>query len=117
MAGDSSPCLSVYGLISLMMANDLRVSGWIIKAIQFSGRGARMWYRLKCRDEIIVLTKAIIIVKDWIIMWKRLSSIQLDIILRKASEARVNRRLRRYYLIVLLLPNIFALACLPLSSI
>ena len=59
---------------------------------------------LTCRDEIIVLTKAIIIVKDWIIM------------LRKASEARVNRRLRRYYLIVLLLPNIFTLACLLLSS-
>ena len=38
-------------------------------------------------------------------------------LLRKASEARVNRRLRRYYLIVLLLPNIFTLACLPLSSI
>ena len=117
MAGDSSPCLSVYGLIYLMMANDLRVSGWIIKAIQFSGRGVRMWYRLTCRDEIIVLTKAIIRVKDWIIMWKRLSAIQLDIMLRKASEARVNRRLRRYYLIVLLLPNIFALACLSLSSI
>ena len=33
-------------------------------------------------------------------------------LLRKASEARVNRRLRRYYLIVLLLPNIFSLACL-----
>ena len=40
-----------------------------------------------------------------------------EFVLRKASEARVNRRLRRYYLIVLLLPNIFALACLPLSSI
>ena len=39
------------------------------------------------------------------------------ILLRKASEVRVDRRLRRYYLIVLLLPNIFALACLPLSSI
>ena len=38
-------------------------------------------------------------------------------LLRKASEARVNRRLRRYYLIVRLLPNVFALACLPLSSI
>ena len=38
-------------------------------------------------------------------------------VLRKASEARVNRRLRRYYLIVLLLPNIFTLACLLLSSI
>ena len=65
----------------------------------------------------MVLTKAIIIVEDWIITWKRLSSIQLDIMLRKASEARVNRRLRRYYLIVLLLPYIFALAFLPLSSI
>ena len=40
-----------------------------------------------------------------------------DTVLRKASEARVNRRLRRYYLIVLLLPNTFTLACLPLSSI
>ena len=38
-------------------------------------------------------------------------------VLRKASVARVNRRLRRYYLIVRLLPKIFALACLPLSSI
>ena len=38
-------------------------------------------------------------------------------LLRKASAARVNRRLRRYYLIVRLLPNVFALACLPLSSI
>ena len=37
----------------------------------------------------MVLTKAVIIVKDWIIMWKRLSSIQLDAMLRKASEARV----------------------------
>ena len=53
----------------------------------------------------MVLAKAIIIVKDWITM------------LRKASAARVNRRLRRYYLIVRLLPNVFALACLPLSSI
>ena len=65
----------------------------------------------------MVLTKAIIIVEDWIIMWKRLSLIQLDIMLRKASEARVDRRLRRYYLIVLLRPNIFALACLSLGSI
>ena len=32
-------------------------------------------------------------------------------VLRKASVARVNRRLRRYYLIVRLLPNVFALAC------
>ena len=40
-----------------------------------------------------------------------------SIVLRKASEARIDTRLRRYYLIVLLLPNIFTLACLPLSSI
>ena len=33
-------------------------------------------------------------------------------LLGKASEARVNRRLRRYHLIVLLLPNICILACL-----
>ena len=32
-------------------------------------------------------------------------------VLRKASAARVNRRLLRYYLIVRLLPNVFALAC------
>ena len=57
----------------------------------------------------MVLTKAIIVVEDWIIMWKRLSLIQLDIMLRKASEARVNSRLRRYYLIVLLLPTVFNL--------
>ena len=44
-------------------------------------------------------------------------ALSLDYMLRMASEARVNGRLRRYYLIVLLLPNIFALACLPLSSI
>ena len=117
MAEGSSPCLSVYGLISLVMENDLRVLGWITKAAQFSGQDAKLWYRLTCRDEIIVLTKAIIIVKDWIIMWKRLSSIQLDIMLRKASEARVDKRLRRYYLIVLLPPTVFTLACLPLSLI
>ena len=34
-----------------------------------------------------------------------------------ASVARVDRRLRRYYLIVRLLPNVFVLACLPLGSI
>ena len=33
------------------------------------------------------------------------------VLLRKAGVARVNRRLRRYYLIVRLLPNVFALAC------
>ena len=43
--------------------------------------------------------------------------VRCDTVLRKASEARVDRRLRRYYLIVRLLPNVFALACLPLSSI
>ena len=36
---------------------------------------------------------------------------------KKSSAARVNRRLRRYYLIVRLLPYVFALACLSLSSI
>ena len=42
MAGDSSPCLSVYGLISVKMANDLRVWVRSTKAAQFSGRGARL---------------------------------------------------------------------------
>ena len=42
---------------------------------------------------------------------------QRGTVLRKASVARVDRRLRRYYLIVRLLPNVFALACLSLSSI
>ena len=45
------------------------------------------------------------------------SILGLDTMLRKASAASVDRRLRRYYLIVRLLPNVFALACLPLSSI
>ena len=36
---------------------------------------------------------------------------QADVVLRKASVARVNRRLLRYYLIVRRLPNVFALAC------
>ena len=76
------------------------------KQLSLAG-GVRDWYkRLTCRGEIImVLTKAIFKVKDWITM------------LRKASVARVNRRLRRYYLIVRLLPNVFVLACLSLSSI
>ena len=69
MTDGRSLCLLEYRLISLM-TNDLRVLGWITQAAQFSGRDAKMWYRLTCRDEIIVLTKAIIIVKDWIIMWK-----------------------------------------------
>ena len=76
------------------------------KQLSLAG-GVRDWYkRLTCRGEIImVLTKAIFKVKDWITM------------LRKASVARVDRRLRRYFLIVRLLPNVFALACLSLSSI
>ena len=37
--------------------------------------------------------------------------------LRMASVARVNRRLRRYYLIVRLLPNVFALSYRSLGSI
>ena len=41
----------------------------------------------------------------------------LDHYVKKGSVARVKRRLRRYYLIVRLLPNVYALACLPLSSI
>ena len=36
----------------------------------------------------------------------------LDLVLRKASVAHVNRRRRWYYLIVLLLLTIFTLACL-----
>ena len=38
-------------------------------------------------------------------------------LLRMASVARVNRRLRLYYLIVRLLPNVFALAYRSLGSI
>ena len=45
------------------------------------------------------------------------SILGLDTMLRKASVARVDRRLRRYYLIVRLLPNVFALACRSLGSI
>ena len=55
--------------------------------------------------------KSKIVVRGRVPMWKRLGSIQLDNMLRKASAARVNRRLRRYYLIVRLLPNVFDLAC------
>ena len=49
-------------------------------------------------------------------MWKRLGSIQLDKMLRKASVAHVDRRLLRYYLIVRRLPNVFALAYRSLGS-
>ena len=45
------------------------------------------------------------------------SILGLDTMLRMASVARVNRRLRRYYLIVRLLPNVFALAYRSLGSI
>ena len=76
----------------------------------------RNWYK-RLTWSIMVPTKIKIIVRDWISVWKRLGSMQLDIMLRKASVARVNRRLRRYYLIVRLLPNVFVLACLSLSSI
>ena len=36
---------------------------------------------------------------------------------KKSKRGAVDRRLRRYYLIVRLLPNVFVLACLSLSSI
>ena len=43
--------------------------------------------------------------------------LQCNTLLRKASEARIDTRLRRCYLIVLRIPKIFTLACLLLSSI
>ena len=36
---------------------------------------------------------------------------------KKSMRGAVDRRLRRYYLIVRLLPNVFVLACLSLGSI
>ena len=72
---------------------------------------------------MIVLTNEIIIVKDWVTMLaiefdsNPSSILGLNTMLRKASEARVDTRPRRYHLIVLLLPKIFTLACLLLSSI
>ena len=51
------------------------------------------------------------------VVYVSLVFLQVKTMLRKASEARVNRRLRRYYLIVLLLPNIFTLACLLFNSL
>ena len=36
---------------------------------------------------------------------------------KKSIRGAVDRRLRRYYLIVRLLPNVFVLACLSLGSI
>ena len=116
MGGDSSPCLSVYGQISVKMANDLRVWVRSTKAAQLSGRGARLVQTFDMVDN--GTNKSNIIVRDRITMWKRLSSMQLNTMLRKDKRAaRVDRRLRRYYLIVRLLPNVFALACLSLSSI
>ena len=85
------------------------------KAAQYSRRVARLVQTFDMVDN--GTNKSNIIVRDRITMWKRLGSMQLDSMLRKASVARVNRRLRRYYLIVRLLPNVFALACLSLSSI
>ena len=38
-------------------------------------------------------------------------AINISVLLRKACVAHVDRRLLRYYLIVRLLPNVFALAC------
>ena len=61
-----------------------------------------------------------LLLDEWLVVaWigcQRVSSIQLDTMLRTTSEARVDTRLQRYYLVVLLL-NIFTLACLLLSSI
>ena len=54
---------------------------------------------LHCKEDVLVTLEDVAVV-----------------LLRKASAARANRRLRRYYLIVRLLLNVFALACLPLSS-
>ena len=76
------------------------------KAAQFSGRGARLvqTFDMSRRDN----------------NGTNKSNIQsqgLDHHVKKGSVARVDRRLRRYYLIVRLLPNVFALACLSLSSI
>ena len=65
----------------------------------------------------MVLIKSKIVVRERIPMWKRLGSMQLDSMLRMAGVARVDRRLRRYYLIVRLLPNVFALAYRSLVSI
>ena len=53
----------VYGLISLVTI-DLRVSGWITKATQFSGRGARCVQTLTCLDEIIVPNEKVNHVND-----------------------------------------------------
>ena len=97
MAGDSSPCSSVYGLISVKMANDLGFGVRSTKAAHFSGRGARLVQAFDMSRRDNGTNKSNIIVKDRITMWKRLSSMQLDIMLRKAGAARVNRRLRRYY--------------------
>ena len=65
----------------------------------------------------MVLIKSKIVVRGRVPMWKRLGSIQLDNMLRKAGVAHVDRRLLRYYLIVRRLPNVFTLACRSLGSI
>ena len=86
MAGDSSPCLSVYGLVSVKMANDLRGFG-LDQPKQLSIAGVvRNWYK-RLTWSIMVPTKSKIIVRDWIPVWKRLGSMQLDIMLRKESVA------------------------------
>ena len=59
MDGDSSPCLSVYGLISVKMANDLRVFG-LDQPKQLSLRDVvRDWYK-RLTWLIMVPTKAIL---------------------------------------------------------
>ena len=50
-------------------------------------------------------------------LWKPEFDSRIGHHVKKGSVPRVDRRLRRYYLIVRLLPNVFALACLSLSSI
>ena len=83
MDGDSSPCLSVDGLISVKMANDLRVLGDQPKQLSIAGV-VRNWYK-RLTWSIMVPTKSKIIGRDWIPVWKRLGSMQLDIMLRKEA--------------------------------
>ena len=100
------------------MTNDLRYLGWITKAAQFSGRDAKCGTDFNMFGRNNSTNKSNNHRQGLDHHFKRMISIQLDTMLRKASEARVDTRLRRrYYLIVLLLPNIFTLACLLLSSI
>ena len=56
------------------------------KAAQFSGRGARLVQTFDMSRRDNGTNKSNNIVKDRITMWKRLSSMQLDIMLRKATR-------------------------------